>query len=213
VSSRHSSSRAKKTFHATERERADVQRQRAAFREAVPELDPKALLVIDESGSNQAMAREYGRAPRGQRAPGAKPLQRGQHVTMVGALGLVGVVAAMTVEGFVDGAAFLAFVQEVLVSQLRPGQVVVLDHLKAHKVAGVQEAIEAVGARLLYLPPYSPDFSPIEECWSKIKAILRTKAARTLESLQQAITEAFAAITSQDAQGWFTHAGYRLQSN
>jgi transposase len=119
----------------------------------------------------------------------------------------------MTVAGFVDGAAFLAFVQEVLVSQLRPGQVVVLDNLKAHKVAGVREAIEAVGARLLYLPPYSPDFSPIEECWSKIKAILRTKAARTLESLQQAITEAFAAITSQDAQGWFTHAGYCVQSN
>jgi transposase len=112
------------------------------------------------------------------------------------ALSLVGVVAAMTVEGFVDGAAFLAFVQEVLVSHLQPGQVVVRDNLKAHQVAGVQKAIEAVGARLLYLLPYSPDFSPIEECWSKIKAILRTKAARTLESLQQAITEAFAAITS-----------------
>jgi transposase len=190
-----------------------VQRQRAAFREAIPELEPRALVFVDESGSNQAMARDYGRAPRGQRAPGAKPVQRGRHVTMVGALGLVGVVAAMMVEGFVDGAAFLAFVQEVLVPQLRPGQVVVLDNLKAHKAAGVREAIEAVGARLLYLPPYSPDFSPIEECWSKIKAILRTKAARTLEHLWQAITEAFAAITSQDAQGWFTHAGYRVQSN
>jgi transposase len=107
-------------------------------------------------------------------------------------------------EGFVDGAAFLAFVQEVLVPQLHRGQVVGLDHLTAHKVAGVREAIEAVGARLIYLPPYAPDFSPIAECWSKIKAILRTKAARTLERLWQAITEAFAAITSQDAQGWFT---------
>jgi transposase len=140
-------------------------------------------------------------------------VQRGRHVTMVGALGLVGVVAAMMVEGFVDGAAFLAFVQEVLVPQLRPGQVVVHDHLTAHKAAGVREVVEAVGARLLYLPLYSPDFSPIEECWSKIKAILRTKAARTLERLWQAITEAFAAITSQDAQDWFTHAGYRVQSN
>jgi transposase len=132
---------------------------------------------------------------------------------MVGAFGLVGVVAAMTVEGLVDGAACLAFVQEVLASQLRPGQVVVRDHLKAHKVAGVREAIEAVGARRLYLPPDSPDFSPIEECWATIQAILRTKAARTLESLQQAITEACAAITSQDAQGWLTHAGYCVQSN
>jgi transposase len=203
----------KKTFHATEQERPEVQRQRAAFREAMPEFDPTALVFVDESGSNQAMARDYGRAPRGQRAPSAKPVQRGRHVTMVGALGLVGVVAAMMVEGFIDGAAFLAFVQEVLVPQLRPGQVVVLDNLKAHKVAGVREAIEAVGARLLYLPPYSPDFSPIEECWSKIKAILRTKAARTLQHLWQAITEAFAAITSQDALGWFTHAGYCAQSN
>jgi transposase len=93
------------------------------------------------------------------------------------------------------------------------GRVNLTTPLKAHKVAGVRETIEAVGARLLYLPPYSPDFSPIEECWSKIKAILRTKAARTLESLQQAITAAFAAITSQDAQGWFTHAGYCVQSN
>jgi transposase len=190
-----------------------VQRQRVAFLEAIQECEPKALLFVDESGSNHAMARAYGRAPRGQRARGAKPVHRGQHVTMVGALGLVGVVAAMMVEGFVDGAAFLAFVQEVLVPQLRPGHVVVLDNLTAHKVAGVREAIEAVGARLIYLPPYSPDFSPIEECWSKIKAILRAKAARTLERLWQAIAEAFAAITSQDAQGWFTHAGYRVQSN
>ena len=199
-------------MHATEQERAEVQRPRAAFREAVPALEPSALVCVDESGSNQAMARDDGRAPRGPRAPGAKPVQRGRHVTMVGALGLVGVVAAMMVEGFVDGAAFLAFVQEVLVPHL-PGQVGVLANLNAHKAAGVREAIEAVGARLLDLPPYAPDFSPIEECWSKIKAILRTKAARTLERLWQAITEALAAITSQDAQGWFTHAGYRVQSN
>jgi transposase len=159
------------------------------------------------------MARAYGRAPRGQRAPGAKPGQRGRHVTMVGALGLVGVVAAMMVEGVVDGAAFLAFVQEGLVPQRHPGQVVLLDHRKAHQVAGVREAIEAVGGRLLYLPPYLPDFSPIEACWSKLKAILRTKAARTLARLWEAITAACAAITSQDAQGWFTHAGDRVQSN
>jgi transposase len=176
-------------------------------------LEPRALVFVDESGSNHAMARDYGRAPRGQRAHGAKPVQRGRPGTMGGALGLVGVVAAMMVEGVVDGPTVLACVQEVLVPTLQPGQVVVLDHLKAHKAAGVREAIEAVGARLLYRPPYSPDFSPIEEGWSNIKAILRTKAARTLEHLWQAITEAFAAITSQDARGWFTHAGYRVQSN
>jgi transposase len=119
----------------------------------------------------------------------------------------------MLVEGLVDGPTFLAFVQAVLVPKLQPGQVVVRDHLNAHKAAGVREAIEAVGARLLSLPLYSPDVSPMEECGSKITAMLRTKAARTLAHLWQAITEAFAAITSQDAQGWFTHAGYRVPSN
>jgi transposase len=169
--------------------------------------------LVDESGSHQARARDYGRAPRGQRAPGAQPGQRGRPVTRVGALGLVGVVATMMVAGVVDGAAFLAVGQEVLGPQRRPGPVVVRDNLKAHKVTGVREAIAAVGARLLYLPPYSPDCSPIEEGWSKIKTILRTKAARTLAHLWPAITAAFAAITSEDAQGWFTHAGYRVQSN
>jgi DDE superfamily endonuclease len=118
----------------------------------------------------------------------------------------------MMVEGLVDGAAFLAFGQEALVPPRHRGQVV-LDHLKAHTVAGVHAAIAAVGARLLSLPPDSPDVSPLEAGWSTIQAILRTKAARTLERLWQAITEALAAITSQDAQGWFTHAGHRVQSN
>jgi transposase len=122
-------------------------------------------------------------------------------------------VAAMTVDGCVDGAALLALVPEVRVSPRRPGQVVGRDHLKAHQVAGVREASAAVGARLLHLPPDSPDVSAIEACWSTIKASWRTQAARTLESLQQAITGACAAITSQEAQGWLTHAGYGVQSN
>jgi transposase len=132
---------------------------------------------------------------------------------MVGAVGLVGVVAAMRVDGCVDGAALLAFVQEVRVPQRQSGPVVGRDHLKAHQAAGVREAIAAVGARLLSQPPDPPDFSPIEACWSTIKAMLRTKAAWILERLWQAITEACAAITSQDAQGWFPHAGYRVPSN
>src|SRR5262245_26667839 len=149
ASGRHCSGRANQTVHATAQERAAVQRQRAACREAMPACDPTALVLVDASGRHQALARADGRAPRGPRAPGAKPVPRGPQVTMVGALGVVGVVAAMRVAGLVDGAAFRAFVQEVLVPQLRPGQVVVRDHLKAHQVVGVREAIEAVGARLL----------------------------------------------------------------
>jgi transposase len=131
---------------------------------------------------------------------------------MLGALSLTGLVAAMTVEGFTDGEVFLAFLREVLVPQLRPGQVLILDNLKAHKVAGVAATCAAAGVRLLYLPPYSPDFSPIEECWSKIKALLRAKAARTLEALEHAIAEALDAVTAADAYGWFAHAGYCVVS-
>jgi transposase len=171
------------------------------------------LVFLDEAGCQQAMTRLYARAPRGQRAQATKPVNRGRHVTLLGALSLQGLVAAMTVEGFTDGEAFLAFLREVLVPQLRPGQILILDNLKAHKVAGVAEACATAGVQLLYLPPYSPDLSPIEECWSKVKALLRAKAARTLETLEQAIAEALAAITSQDASGWFAHAGYCVVSN
>jgi transposase len=132
---------------------------------------------------------------------------------MLGALSLQGLVAAMTVDGFTDGEVFLAVLREVLVPQLRPGQVLIMDNLTAHKVAGVAEACAAAGVRLIYLPPYSPDLSPIEACWSKVKTLLRAKAARTLEALEQAIAEALAAITSQDAHGWFAHAGYCIASN
>jgi len=132
---------------------------------------------------------------------------------MLGALGLQGLVAAMTVAGFTDGAVLLAFLHGVLLPQLRPGHVLIMDNLTVHKVAGVATACAAAGVRLLSLPPDSPDFSPIEECWSKVKPFLRSKAARTREALEQAIAEACAAITSQDAHGWFAHAGYCVASN
>jgi transposase len=190
-----------------------VQRQRVAFQATLQPLAPEDFVFIDEAGCHQAMTRLYARAPRGQRATATKPVNRGRHVTMLGALTLQGMVAAMTVEGFTDGEVFLAFLREVLVPQLRAGQVLIMDNLKAHKVAGVAAICAAAGVRLLYLPPYSPDLSPIEECWSKVKALLRAKAARTLEALEQAIAEALTAITSQDAHGWFVHAGYRIESN
>jgi transposase len=131
---------------------------------------------------------------------------------MLGALSQTGLVAAMTVEGFTDGEVFLAFLREVLVPQLRPGQVLIIDNLTAHKVAGAAATCAAAGVQLLSLPPYSPDFSPIAECWSKVKAILRAKAARTLEALEHAIAEALDAVTAADAHGWFAHAGYCIAS-
>lgn len=140
------------------------------------------------------MSRLYARAPRGQRAQATRPVNRGRHITMLGALSLTGLVA-MTIDGCTDGEVFLAFLREVLVPQLRPGHILLMDNLKAHKVAGVATACAAAGVRLLYLPPYSPDFSPIEAWWSKVKAILRAQAARTREALEQAIAEALDAVT------------------
>jgi transposase len=119
----------------------------------------------------------------------------------------------MTVEGVTEGAVFLAFLREVLMPQLRPGQVLLMDNLKAHTVAGVADACATAGVRLLSLPPYAPALSPIEECWAKVKTLLRAQAARPREALEQAIAEALAAITSQDAHGWFAHAGYGVVSN
>lgn len=129
---------------------------------------------------------------------------------MLAALSLHGVIAAMTVESPTDGDVFLAYLEQVLCPRLQPGQVVVMDNLAAHKVEGVRSLIEAREAELLYLPPYSPDFNPIEPAWSKIKQQLRSAKARSLETLESAITDALAAVTPNNAAGWFAHCGYAI---
>jgi len=128
-------------------------------------------------------------------------------------MGVAGLVATMTVEGGTDGTVFRTYVEQVLAPRLQPGQIVIMDNLKAHKVAGIREAIEAAQATLHYLPPYSPDLSPIELCWSKVKSNLRAQAARTQEALARAWTEALASVTSSDARHWFAHCGYRTAPN
>jgi transposase len=198
----------KKTDHATERDSEAIQAQRRLHQEKLSEIDVRECVFLDETGINIAMARHYARAPQGERVHTAKPLNKGKNITVLGALSLHGITAAMTVEGSTDAQVFLTYVQTLLVPTLHAGQVVFMDNLSSHQVDGVKEAIAAVGARLEYLPPYSPDFSPIEPCWSKFKAILRAKAARTRELLDQAVAEAFAMMTPQDARGWFAHCGY-----
>jgi len=154
------------------------------------------------------MTPTYARAPRGRRAHGRAPAKRGTNVTLVAALSLAGMGAAMTLSGALDRAACEVYVREGLGPTLRPGQVVVWDNLRAHQGDGVRAAIEARGCRLLFLPPYSPDFNPIEEAFSKLKEALRRAEARTQEALEAAIAAALATITAQDARGWFTHCGY-----
>ena len=169
------------------------------------------LKFIDESGTNISMTRLYGRAPRGQRVSGSVPQNYGQNITMLASLSATGVEAVMTVEGATDGDVFRTYVCEVLSATLSRGDIVVLDNLSAHKVEGVREAIEARGARLIYLPPYSPDLNPIERCWSKIKTALRAAKARTREALEAAIKQALLTVTESDARAWFKHCGYALR--
>jgi transposase len=165
---------------------------------------------IDESGINLALTRLYGRAPRGERARGGVPVNYGANLTIIGALGSAGVAAVMTVEGATDGEVFLVYVKRVLVPTLHAGDIVIMDNLGAHKVDGIKEAIEACGARVLYLPPYSPDLSPIEQCWSKLKTALRAIGARTRRALSRALAHALATISESDALAWFAHCGYQL---
>ena len=185
--------------------------KREQYRAEIAAIDPATFVFVDESGVNTAMTRRYARAPRGERAVGSVPKNWGENVTMLGAMRSDGVSAVMTVAGATDEEIFRLFVEWLLVPSLREGEVVVMDNLGAHTSAWVREAIEAAGARLIYLPPYSPDLNPIEQCWSKVKTSLRAAKARTREALDDAITCAFRTVTASDAAGWFTHAGYPIQ--
>ena len=181
---------------------------REAWPEQVADVRPEDLVSIDESGVNRARTRLYARSRVNTRAFGSAPRNWGDNVSILGALALRGPLQPMCVNGSTDGRVFLTFLKEVLVPQLWPGAVIVLDNLGAHKVCGVREQIEAAGARLLYLPPYSADFNPIELLWSKLKSHLRRVAARTSEALDRAISAGLATITTQDVRGFFAHRGY-----
>ena len=198
----------KKSLHATERDQKRVQAERQAYREQLAPVRPEDLVFVDESGVHRGMTRLYARSPRGQRAYGSAPRNYGPNVSVLGAFSLDGPLTTVHVEGPIDGELFRLFVVRALGPALWPGAVVVLDNLSTHKAAGVREAIEAVGARLVYLPPYSPDLNPLELAWSKLKSHLRKAAARTTKALNQALSEAIAAISPSDAQGYFTHCGY-----
>ena len=183
---------------------------REAYLAEVAGIATERLVVVDESGCTTSMTRRRGRAPRGKRVHDAVPGGHWKVTTLIGAVRAGGVAAAVSVEAATDGPLFLAFVRDALAPALRPGDVVVMDNLGAHKVRGVREAVEGAGARLLYLPPYSPDLSPIELCWSKVKQALRSAAARTAEALGRAVEEAFKTVTTLDLANWFHHCGYHV---
>lgn len=181
---------------------------RAAWRPETLKLPVDDLVFLDETGTNTAMAQRYARAPRGDRANGRAPRNHGPNTTLLACLTRSGMGPAMVVEGATTTEVFDAYVEQVLVPWLRPGQIVILDNLSAHTGPTVRELIEAAGCQVRFLPAYSPDFSPIEWAFSKLKAGLRTAMARTREALEQTIAAGLDQITSDDAHGWFFGCGY-----
>jgi transposase len=196
--------RKKKTLRASEQKEAE----RAAWREQAQTLDASKLVFLDECGSNIALTRLYGRSPKGMRAYGSVPRNRRANITLLASLSLQGMGEALILEGSADTTAFEIYIEQILAPSLQAGQIVILDNLSTHTGEKARQAIEARGCQLRFLPSYSPDFSPIEEAFSKLKAFLRRTGARTPETLQEALGQALLTITAHDALGWFTHCGY-----
>lgn len=205
--------RKKKTLHASEADTLRVQKLRAQYWTTLGEVKLSDLVFIDETGVNLAMTRGYARAKKGKRAYSKCPYNRGSNITLIGAIAISGLLASLTFEGWTNKEAFLTYVKDVLAPQLWSGACVVMDNLPAHKATEVQKAIESAGARVVFLSPYSPDFNPIENCWSKLKEFLRTRESRTYQELDHSITEAINSVTEKDIIGWFTHCCYYVPSN
>lgn len=179
--------------------------QRELWRTRIASIDPARLIFLDETAVKTTMTRQYGRAPRGWRAVDEVPCGRWHTTTLIGAITVQGARAAMLIEGATDSAVFETYVERVLVPELRPGMIVVLDNLSPHKSARVAQLIEHAGAQLWPLPPYSPDFNPIELMWSKVKTLLRAAKARNEEDLFEATARVLQRITPSDARAWFRH--------
>jgi len=198
----------KKTLHAAEQDRPDVAAARAELKAEQPSLDASCLVFIDETAVTTKMVRHYGRCPRGDRLVAKVPHGHWKTMTLVAALRIDGVAAPYVIDGAMDGATFLAYVEQVLAPTLDKDDIVFMDNLRTHKVDGVREAIEAAGATLRYLPAYSPDLNPIEQAFAKLKAALRKGAARTVTALWKLIGKLLKTFAPEECANYFRHAGY-----
>jgi transposase len=198
----------KKTAHAAEQDRPDILKRRQDWFDGQPELDPERLVFIDETWASTNMARLHGRAPRGERLRAGIPFGHWKTTTFIAGLRLTGMIAPMVLDGPINGEAFQVYVEQVLVPELRPGDIVIMDNLSSHKGPAVRQAIEAAGARLLFLPPYSPDFNPIENAFAKLKALLRAAAERTVDGLWDTIGSLIDRFTPEECAHYFVAAGY-----
>ena len=196
---------------ASEQDRPDVVKQRVEWRTVQPTIDPNRYVFIDETWAKTNMTRRYGRSQLGVRLLEKTPCGRWETTTFLGALRATGFVAPLTVEGAINGDLFRAWVEQHLVPALKPGDIVVMDNLSSHKVAGIRKAIEAVGAEVLYLPPYSPDLNPIELAFSKLKKMLRDGAERTTDKLTKLCGKILEFFPEKECRGYFKHCGYRYE--
>jgi transposase len=186
-----------------------VQAARAQWQKIQPTLDVKKLVFLDETGASTKMTRTHGRAPRGKRCFGSVPHGHWKTTTFIAGLRFNRITAPMVFDGPMDGVAFLAYVEQFLCPTLTAGDMVIADNLPSHKVAGVREAIEKTGASLCYLPPYSPDFNPIEKMFSKLKALLRKAAHRTVDALWEEIGRLLDKFSQDECKNYFASSGYK----
>ena len=185
-----------------------MKQKREDWEQCLPGLDLDRLVFFDESGVNTLMARTHGRSPKGKRLVDSAPAGRYETLTLMSAIRLDGVVAPMLLDGPVNAETFAGYVEDCLVPELEPGDILIMDNLPAHKSVRITKAFEVAGCILVYLPPYSPDLNPIENMWSKVKASLRKTAARTFDAVVDGVGEALHAITLDDCDGYFEHCGY-----
>jgi len=184
-----------------------VQKLRYEFRAWLDTIDVRNLVFIDETGLNLSMTRRYGRSQGGARVYDERPGSKGKNITLIGAMSDEGLMASMTFSGSLNTDTFLIFIEKILLPQLWSGAIVTMDNLSVHYGERARILIESVGAKVKFLPPYSPDLSPIELCWSKLKEIIRSAKACTIDALDAAITKAINAITDENALDWFHHCG------
>ena len=187
-----------------------MKRKRRVFQKEVAQLDVKRFKFLDESSVNMSLTRLYGRAAPDQRVVDSAPQPSGPQTTTLAVIGWTGITAPLVLSGAVNGTVFYGYIQHCVVPTLKNGDILFMDNLSAHKVAGLEELIRSCGVHLIYLPPYSPDFNPIELAWSKVKTILRRIKARTFPDLIEALKQALLAITPHDVHAWFAHCGYAI---
>src|SRR5580704_11382150 len=198
----------KKSLHASEQDRPDVARRRARWKQHQGKLDPTRVVFIDETWAKTNMTRTHGRCARGARLVAKVPHGHWRTLTFLAALRCDRIDAPCVIDGPINGDSFLAYVEQMLVPTLKPGDIVIIDNLGSHKSKAVRRAIRAAGARLFFLPPYSPDLNPIEQVFAKLKTLLRKAAERTIDATWRRIGELLGTFTSQECANYFRNAGY-----